>query len=60
MAKNVVTKVENGHLHIDIDLSQTFGKSASGKSVIIASTEGSPTVQGHDNIKFGLNVYQPV
>ena len=44
-------------LTITVNLSQTFGKSSSGKSTIIASTEGNQSVPGHETVKIGLNVY---
>jgi len=58
--KNVSMTVEGNKLHIVADLTQDFGKSSSGKSAIIATTEGNVTVPGHDNIKLGLNLYKPV
>ena len=42
---------------IKVDLNQRFGKSSSGKSTIVASTEGNQSVPGHEEIKIGLNVY---
>lgn len=45
-------------LTIKVDLKKEFGESSSGKSIIIASTEGNKTVTG--NIKLGLNVYKPI
>jgi hypothetical protein len=46
-------------LVIKVDMSQRFGKSASGKTTIIASTEGNVTPSGVDdpNVKIGINVY---
>ena len=44
-------------LTIKVDLSKTFGKSGSGKSTIIASTEGNVSVPGKEEVKIGLNVY---
>ena len=55
--KNVEMSVEGAILTIKVDLSQTFGKSSSGKSTIIASTEGNQSVPERENIKIGLNVY---
>jgi len=46
-------------LTIQIDLSQEYGQSASGKSVIIASTEGNQPLDGeYDNVRIGINVYK--
>lgn len=57
--KNVVMKVEGNKLVIEIDLSQSFGSSKSGKTDVIASTEGNqrvhPTKPGY---MIGLNIYK--
>lgn len=42
--KNVKMKVEGSTMTIVIDLTQDYGPSASGKTVIIASTEGPEVV----------------
>ncbi len=55
--KNVELKVEGNILTIKVDLSKEFGPSASGKTIIIASTEGNVTVPDRDE-KIGLNVYR--
>jgi hypothetical protein len=49
--------VEGTILTIKVDLSKEFGPSASGKTIIIASTEGNIAVPGRDE-KVGLNVYR--
>ena len=57
--KNVVMEVnEDNILVIKVDLKKTFGASGSGKSIIIASTEGNVSVDGDSGIKIGLNVYK--
>jgi len=53
-------EVQGDQLIVTIDLSQDLGLSASGKSVMIASTGGNVSVPGHEEIKIGLNVYRPV
>lgn len=55
--KNVEMSVEGAILTIRVDLSQRHGRSSSGKSTIIASTEGNQPVPGDETIKIGLNVY---
>jgi hypothetical protein len=57
--KNVELKVEDNRLIITIDLDQEYGRSSSGKSITIASTEGNVSVPEHDEIKVGINVYRP-
>ncbi len=56
--KNVELKVEGNILTIRVDLSKEFGPSASGKTTIVASTEGNVAIPGHE-AKVGLNVYRP-
>ncbi|MFH1529416.1 MAG: hypothetical protein ABIK09_01635 [Pseudomonadota bacterium] len=55
--KNVEMKVEGNILTIQVDLTKEFGASSSGKTIIIASTEGNMAVPGHE-AKIGLNVYR--
>ena len=55
--KNVKLAVAKNTLTITVDLSKTFGPSASGKSILIASTEGNKGVPGRDEVRLGLNVY---
>ena len=56
--KNVDLSVEGNTLVIKVDLTKEFGPSSSGKTIIIASTEGSQSVTGKENVKVGLNVYR--
>lgn len=55
--KNVQMVVEGNMLTIKVDLSKEFGPSSSGKTIIIASTEGNIAVPDRDE-KVGLNVYR--
>jgi hypothetical protein len=55
--KNVQMKIDKNVLTIQVDLSKNFGASKTGKSIIIASTEGNVSV-GTDDIKLGLNIYK--
>lgn len=55
--KNVEMTVEGAMLTIKVDLTKEFGPSASGKTIIIASTEGNVTIPGRQE-KVGLNVYR--
>ena len=56
--KNIEVKVEHGKLTITVDLTKELGPSASGKSVIIATTEGNVDVPGTADVKVWLNVYR--
>jgi hypothetical protein len=55
--KNVLMTVDGDLLTIKIDLTKEFGPSSSGKTIIIASTEGNVAVPDRDE-KIGLNVYR--
>jgi len=58
-AELIISK--DGILTIMVDLRKSFGKSKSGKSVIISSTEGNVRLPDPNNsIKIGLNVYKSI
>ncbi len=54
--ENVKLNVTGTILTITVDLSKTYGPSASGKTTIIASTKGNVTVEGSNGAVLGLNV----
>lgn len=55
--KNIEMTTNGNILTITVDLSKEFGKSSSGKSIIIANSEGNQSVPGTD-FKIGLNLYK--
>ncbi len=55
--KNVDMKIDGNMLTISVDLSKSFGPSSSGKTTIIATTEGNVAVEGREEVKIGLNIY---
>ena len=55
--KNVEMTLAGNILTITVDLTKEFGPSSSGKTIIIASTEGNVAVLERDE-KIGLNVYR--
>ncbi|MGH8606724.1 MAG: hypothetical protein ACREX9_04700 [Gammaproteobacteria bacterium] len=55
--KNVEMSVEGNILTIKIDMTKEYGPSSSGKTIIIASTEGNVSVPDREE-KIGLNVYR--
>jgi hypothetical protein len=55
--KNVEMSVEGTVLTIKVDLSKEFGPSSTGKTIIVASTEGNVSVPDRQE-KIGLNVYR--
>ena len=56
--KNIEMKVEKDKLVITVDLTKSFGRSKSGKTEIIASTEGNVSVEHRPEIKIGLTIYK--
>jgi ABC-type molybdate transport system ATPase subunit len=56
--KNVEMKVEGNILTIKVDLTKEFGPSSSGKTTIIASTEGNVAIPEKEEVKIGLNIYK--
>jgi hypothetical protein len=55
--KNVEMEIRENILTIKVDLGKEFGPSASGKTIIIGSTEGNVSLPGREE-KIGLNVYR--
>jgi hypothetical protein len=55
--KNVEMRVEGNLLTIKVDLSKDYGPSSSGKTIIVASTEGNVSIPDREE-KLGLNVYR--
>lgn len=47
-------------LIITVDISRSVGISATGKSIVIATSGGNKEVPGEDNMKYNLNVLIPV
>ena len=55
--KNVELSVKGDTLTITVDLTKECGPSSSGKTIIIASTEGNFPLPGRSEV-VGLNVYR--
>lgn len=56
--KNMEMRREGSKLIIEVDLTKDFGVSKSGKSKIIASSEGNISIPDDEEIKIGLNIYK--
>ena len=56
--KNMTVEVIGNKLVIEVDLAQDVGPSKSGKTLLIATTEGNAPCPGREDIKIGLNVYR--
>lgn len=56
--QNVTMKVKDQKLTIQVDLSQEFGYSKSGKTITIASTKGNKDIPDSGGAVIGLNIYK--
>lgn len=56
---NLVVSPDKKTATITIDLTQNFGKSSTGKSEKVASSDGNVSIPGTE-FKLGLNVYKPL
>lgn len=56
--RNVEMKVEENTLIIKVDFSKEYGESKSGKTIIIASTDGNTSIPDNPDVKIGLNIYK--
>lgn len=59
LGKNIEAEVKGNKLILTIDLSKELGKSASGKSMTVATTSGNTSIPGADGVKIGINCYKP-
>lgn len=57
--RNITMKRDGNKLMIEVDMTANLGPSASGKTILIASTEGNVSVEGPEGAKIGLNAYKP-
>ena len=58
IGRNIRTKMEGNELVIRIDTTQNFGASASGKTQIVASTQGNVAIPcGEKILHLGVNAY---
>lgn len=56
---NVEMETKGKKLQITVDLTKNHGRSKSGKTVTIASTQGNQKIDGPDgDVWVGLNVYK--
>lgn len=56
--QNVELTQKGNILTITVDLSKDFGRSATGKTTVIASTRGNVPAPNNADIKIGLNIYK--
>ena len=55
--ENVKFEKKGNVLHIEVDLTKNSGPSASGKSIVIASSKGNVIIDPEKKVYMGLNVY---
>ena len=54
---NIQAQVQNGILTLTIDLTKRQGASASGKTIIVATSGGNQKIDGGGGVIIGLNAY---
>ena len=54
---NVTIDRKGDTVTLTLDVSERHGRSKSGKTEIIASSQGNVSIPGDDGIKLGLNCY---
>lgn len=57
LGENILAAVEDGKITLVIDLKHRGQRSASGKTIRVASTEGNVKVPGAEEVTIGLNAY---
>lgn len=57
IGSNITASVQNNILTLEIDLSKRMGPSASGKTIIVASSNGNQRIDGGNGVVIGLNAY---
>lgn len=57
IGKNIEASVDGNILTLRIDLSARHGDSASGKTVIVATSGGNQAIEGGKGVVLGLNAY---
>lgn len=58
MSSNIILKQEGTKLHIEVDLAENLGPSKSGKTLMIASTNGNIPAPNDPNVRIGINIYR--
>ncbi len=55
--ENVKFERKGSKLFIEVDLAERLGKSASGKTTLVATTHGNVPCPGDESIKISVNCY---
>ena len=56
--ENIKIELNDNIAIITIDLSKEFGKSGSGKTIVVATTRGNVPIPGAENFRLGVNCYK--
>lgn len=56
--KNINISVSGNIATVSFDMTKSFGKSGSGKTIVIASTAGNVSVPGAEHVKLVLTAYK--
>ena len=59
LGTNIVATVSGTKLTLVIDTETRIGPSASGKTIIVATSSGNVEIPGVPGMKLGLNLYVP-
>ena len=60
IGRNIDATIKGDKLTLVINLKATTLRSVSGKSDVLATTNGNVKVEGTDGLKVGLNIFSPV
>jgi len=55
--QNITMQTDGNILTVKIDLSKRLGKSKSGKTIMIASSDGNQKIEGFNDCRIGINCY---
>lgn len=60
IGRNIEATIKGDKLTLVINLAGNTQRSVSGKSDVLATTNGNVTVKGAEGVKLGLNIFRPV
>lgn len=55
--KNLNVSVKGSICTVTFDLTKLQGPSKTGKTTVVATTEGNISIPGHEDVKLGVNAY---
>lgn len=60
IGRNVEAEVKNGVLYLAIPLGEKGMPSSTGKTEVVATTEGNKSIPGMGDLKLGLTMFRPI